>query len=75
MKTDKEHYTTIIRNAESRFISYKKLLGGLFKDTKLYAPDDFEWMRTYLRDLKNDDERFLKMMIREWSEIKQSIGV
>jgi len=74
MGIDKKHYSILIRNSETRFISYKQLLNDLFKSKKLYREDDFEWMRIFLRDLKNIEERFLKMLINEWTEIKQDNG-
>lgn len=74
MNTQKQHFSTLISNSERRFIDYKQMLGDLFKEKKLYQPDDFEWMRLHLRDLKNIEEHFLKSLIHEWTEIKADYG-
>jgi len=74
MNTQKQYFAPLIVKSERRFIDYKQMLGNLFKEKKLYQPDDFEWMRLHLRDLKNMEEQFLKSLIREWTEIKADYG-
>jgi|APSaa5957512576_1039674.scaffolds.fasta_scaffold03793_6 hypothetical protein len=74
MNTYKQHFACLIRNSERRFIDYKQMLGELFKEKKLYQPDDFEWMRLHLRELKNNEERFWKSVVNEWTELKQNYG-
>ena len=56
-----------IRNAEERFISYKKMLEGVHRDKEAFPPQE-EWVIEYkdsLRDAKNQEESRLKDLIEE----------
>lgn len=71
----KIYHSTLIKNSELRFISYKVLLGDLFKEKKLYHADDFEWLRIHFKELKTFEERIWKALVNEWTTIKQEYGI
>ena len=65
----------LINHSEKRFIEYKELLSQLFKDKKLYQAEDFEWLRIHLKEMKTIEEKSLKSLVNEWTEIKQNNGI
>lgn len=69
------HFSYLISRTETRYVSYKKLLENLFKEKKMYENKDFEWLRTHFREMKNFEERILKSLVNEWTEIKQDNGI
>jgi len=60
--TQDDFLKQLIRLTEERYISYKKILEGLFKDRNNFPPaDEFVvWLKEYLREQKNYEEGKLK---------------
>lgn len=63
--TQDDFLKKLIRCTEERYISYKKLLEGLYKDKEVYEPGNWRiehkiWFNEYLREQKNHEEGLLK---------------
>ena len=60
----------LIKNSEERFISYKKLLEDLNRNKKSLIADgipeeDIAWFNSLLRDNKNEEEKYMKLLVIE----------
>jgi hypothetical protein len=69
-----QFYTKLISETEKRYVSYKELLEELHKNKNLYNLEDFEWYKTHLKEMKNFEEKLLKSLVKEWTEIKMNNG-
>ncbi len=74
--TQEETLKYCIKNTEERYISYKKMLEGIFKD-KVNFPigDEFvDWYKELLREGKNEEEGYLKKLQLEITNLRQGMN-
>lgn len=66
----------LIQKSEARFVSYKKLIEEVYKDKINFPPDDefIIWYKNFLRDNKNDEEIWLKKLIKEKTHENEGIN-
>ena len=71
-----KHLQTLIRNTETRFLSYKGMLERFHKDFQLMESvgEDLKWYRSLIRDLKNADEILLKKLQTELRNHREGLN-
>lgn len=71
---NEKYYSSLISNTEKRYVSYKKQIADLYKNKNIIVPEDFDWFMNSLKESKNFEEKLLKSLIKEWTEMKIDYG-
>ena len=64
----------LIKNTETRYIEYTKMLADLFKNKALYDVESFDWYKENLRDGKNSEEKTLKSLRLELEHLRHGMN-
>jgi hypothetical protein len=66
----------MVKNAEERYVWYKKELETVFKDKVNFPADDpFSiWLKNHLRETKNDEERNLKHLTEQYKHEREGLN-
>ena len=69
----------LIKNTEERVAWYKSQLENISRYKKEYvaediSKEDYDWYKEYIRDQKSTNERFLKSLVEEQTNLNQGLN-
>jgi hypothetical protein len=72
---DIELYKKLVRNAEERYIWYKKEVENVYKDKVSFPPDEelVIWYKQHLREMKTVEEGWMKENIKTLNYLKEGL--
>lgn len=72
MNIYKEHLKKLINIYQTRVTEYKSLFKDIHINKTVFEQDDF--YKSFLRELKNEDEKVLKELVSELTYYKQGLN-